>query len=210
MRSCIFLLADKNMEAVFTGFLTRPNFHLSLGIGKFNFDPKYDIIVDESGNDPGVYTRGHELLRSYQITHQYAVIVLDNAWEGSPGVEQIESNISDNLIKTGWTKNRIAVIVIAPELEAWILQDNQNVEECFRFKNQPTSLKDWLIFKGLWNKNQPKSIDPKLAIETTLKFTKTPRSSAIYQKIASKISVKGCQDLAFLKLVNCLQSWFSF
>lgn len=32
MRDCIFLLADKNMEATFNGFLTREKFYLSLKI----------------------------------------------------------------------------------------------------------------------------------------------------------------------------------
>jgi len=31
MRDCIFLLADAEMKAAFEGFLSRPNFHLSLG-----------------------------------------------------------------------------------------------------------------------------------------------------------------------------------
>lgn len=74
MRDCIFLLADKNMEATFIGFLTRDGFHLSLGIRQFEFDPAEDLIVDESGSDPGVYTRAHEFLRPYQRTHRYAVI----------------------------------------------------------------------------------------------------------------------------------------
>ncbi|BAZ10919.1 hypothetical protein NIES4071_27430 [Calothrix sp. NIES-4071] len=51
MRDCIFLLADKNMEATFIGFLTRDGFHFSLGIRQFDFDPQQDIIVDEMGNE---------------------------------------------------------------------------------------------------------------------------------------------------------------
>ncbi len=50
MRDCIFLLADKNMEAAFIGFFTREQFHRSLGIRQFEFDPQQDIIV-ETGND---------------------------------------------------------------------------------------------------------------------------------------------------------------
>ena len=56
MRDCIFLLADKNMEATFNGFLTREKFYLSLKISNFEFDPSQDLIVDESGSDPGVYS----------------------------------------------------------------------------------------------------------------------------------------------------------
>jgi hypothetical protein len=44
MRDCIFLLADKNMEATFTGFLTREGFHYSLAIRQINFDPQQDIM----------------------------------------------------------------------------------------------------------------------------------------------------------------------
>jgi hypothetical protein len=116
VRDCIFLVADKNMAAAFIGFFTREQFHKSLGIRQFEFDPQQDVIVDESGNDPGVYTRGHELIRPYRQTHRYAVVVLDKAWDGSPGVEEIHDAIQENLIKTGWNQENCAVIVINPEL----------------------------------------------------------------------------------------------
>ncbi len=147
MRDCIFLLADKNMEAAFIGFLTRDGFHFSLEIHHFDVDLLQDIIVDEMGNDPGIYTRAHEFLRSYQRTHRHAVIVLDNAWEGSPGVAAIEDNISQNMRATGWDENDFVVIVINPELEIWILQDSPVVERAFRFQ-QDISMRKWLEKKG--------------------------------------------------------------
>ncbi len=209
MRDCIFLVADKNMEATFIGFLTRDGFHLSLGIRKFEFDPAEDLIVDESGSDPGVRTRAHEFLRPYQRTHRYAVIVLDNAWEGSPGVTAIEDNISKNMLKTGWDEDNFAVIVINPELEVWILQDSPVVETAFRFK-QDISLQKWLEQRGLWEAYATKPSDPKKAVEATLKISRTPRSSAIYRQITSRVSVKGCTDSAFQKLCSTMQQWFSF
>lgn len=209
MRDCIFLLADKNMEATFIGFLTRDGFHFSLGIRQFDFDPQQDIIVDEMGNDPGVYTRAHELLRSYQRTHRYAVIVLDNAWDGSPGVEAIEDNIIKNVRATGWNEKNFVVIVINPELEAWILQDSPVVEKAFRFQQQNLSMRSWLAQKGLWDADAIKPADPKKAVEDTLKMSKTPRSSAIYRQITSRVSIKGCQDSAFQKLCNQMQQWFA-
>ena len=106
MRDCIFLVADKNMEAAFIGFLTRGNFHLNLGIRHFDFDPQQDIIV-EAGSDPGIYTRAHELITPYQKTHRYAVVVLDNDWNGSPGVDNISENIMGNLIATGWSQKSV-------------------------------------------------------------------------------------------------------
>ncbi|WP_445626601.1 methylation-associated defense system protein MAD4 [Nostoc sp. DSM 114167] len=208
MRDCIFLLADKNMEAAFTGFLTRKQFHRSLGIRQFAFDPQQDIIV-EAGSDPGVYNRAHELIRLYQKTHRYAVVVLDNAWDGSPGVERISNNIMENLIETGWDEENCAVIVIDPELEIWILQDNRNVEEAFRFKKD-VPLRKWLEEKGLWDASALKPADPKKAVEDALKFSRTPRSSAIYKNITSKVSVKGCTDTAFEMLCIKMQQWFPF
>jgi hypothetical protein len=208
MRDCVFLLADKNMEAAFIGFLTRDGFHFSLEIQQFNFDPLLDIIVDEMGNDPGVYTRAHEFLRSYQRTHRHAVIVLDNAWEGSPGITAIEDNISQNMRATGWDENDFTVIAINPELEVWILQDSPVVEKAFRFQ-QNISLRKWLEQKRLWDASELKPADPKKAVEDTLRISRTPRSSAIYRQITSRISVKGCLDPAFQKLCTKMRQWFA-
>lgn len=208
MRDCIFLLADKNMEATFIGFLTREQFHLSLGTRQFEFDQAEDLIVDEIGNDPGVYTRAHEFLRPYQRTHRYAIIVLDNAWDGSPGVRDIENNIRTNMIKSGWNEDNFVVIVIDPELEVWIWQDSPHVAAAFLFK-QNIPLRKWLEARGLWDASEPKPPDPKKAVEETLRISRTPRSSAIYRKITSRVSVKGCTDPAFQRLCSTMQQWFS-
>lgn len=132
-------------------------------------------------------------------------MVLDNAWEGSPRVGKIKAVIASNLVKSGWQQENILEIAIAPELEAWVLQDNPNVAQALRFRQG--SLKDWLVQRGLWDAGM-KPNDPKKAIEKMLKYTRTPRSSAICKQIASKISVKFCQDRAFCLLRDKLQQWF--
>ncbi len=101
------------------------------------------------------------------------------------------------------------MIVIDPELEIWILQDNRNVEEAFRFK-QDISLRNWLEQKGLWDASALKPADPKKAVEDALEFSRTPRSSAIYKDITSKVSVKRCTDTAFGMLCFKMQQWFPF
>jgi hypothetical protein len=40
LRDCIFWVADNTMAEVFKTFLTREKFHLSLGCGPFEFDPR--------------------------------------------------------------------------------------------------------------------------------------------------------------------------
>ena len=149
MRDCVFLLADGNMRACVEGFLGRAQFHQSLGTAGFDFDSNQDLLVDEGGNDPGVYKRAHEILKSYKGTHERAVVILDNHWDGSPGADRIEEDIRNNLLSTGWSEDRIVVIVIDPELEVWLWQDNQNVERAFRHR-PPPSLRQVLRDGGLW------------------------------------------------------------
>src|SRR5947208_12344713 len=126
-KDCIFLVADKQMEYAFKGFLERSNFHLSLGIRPFT----YEIIVDPA-SDPGVYTRGHELLRLYCQTHRHAIVVLDNDWHGSPGATTIQTTIKQRLAQNGWSSGNVEVVVIVPELEIWLCQDSLHVAEAFR------------------------------------------------------------------------------
>jgi len=207
VRDCIFLLADLGMVAAFKGFFSRQGFHYALGTVPFQIDPKLDIICDRAGNDPGVYSRAHELLRTYQSSHRYAVIVLDNAWEGSPGVEKIRADISAKMEQVGWAKNRFVVIVIDPELEAWMWQDNPHIARSFGFSKSP-SLRDWLSEQALWPVNSDKPPDPKLAFEKTLKVSKAKIPSVVFKKICSEISFKHCVDDAFGLLTSTLQKWF--
>lgn len=206
MRDIVFLLADKAMEATFSGFLSRDGFHHSLGIKPFRFDPKEDIFVDPR-NDPGVYIGAHELLRPFLGTHQHAVAVLDEEWEGTPGVEQIRESIRTNLMRNGWEDDRAEVIVIDPELEAWIWQDSIHVAREFSFDNF-VELKGLLTSANLWPEAAPKPARPKEAIELALKYKRIPRSSAIYKKIVSQVSVRGCVDPAFILLRDTLQKWY--
>lgn len=40
MRDALFLVADKNMEAMIKGFFSRSGFHRALGCGSFLFDAR--------------------------------------------------------------------------------------------------------------------------------------------------------------------------
>jgi hypothetical protein len=196
------------MEAAFLGFLNRPQFHQSMGCGLFEFDAGQDLLVAAGQSDPGLYTRAHELLGSYRQTHRYAVVVLDEAWNGSPGADKIRSKIGEALEQSGWNAGTIAVIVICPELEAWICHDSPNVEAVLGCQKLGIGLKDYLVQEKLWEAQQPKPIDPKSGIEQVLKLARIPRSSAVYRQITEKISVKRCIDPAFQQLRDTLQQWF--
>lgn len=208
MRDCVFLVADKNMEAVFLGFLSRSQFHQSLGCGAFEFEAKQDLLVAAGQNDPGLYTRAHELLRSYQQTHRYAVVVLDDAWNGSPGANNIRKKIRQDLEQSGWDGAGIEVVVICPELEAWVCYDSPKVEAVLGGGKLGMGLKAYLVQERLWEAEQPKPTDPKAGVEKVLRLARMPRSSALYGQITGQISVKHCLDPAFNQLRAALQRWF--
>jgi len=207
MRDCIFLLADRNMQAAFEGFLTRRGFHQSLGCGTFAFDPYQDIAVASADNDPGLYTRGHELLRPFLVSHRHAVVALDAEWDGSPGQGAITEHLIAQIAATGWAADRFNVIVIDPELENWIWQQNDHVARGLGFSNNSELMTDPDL-QAAWPQGQVKPSSPKEVLESLLQKRRIPRSSAIYKQITSQVSVRHCQDSAFQRLIDSLRTWF--
>ena len=207
MRDCVFFVADKNMQATFEGYLTRDNFCRSLGCGEFSFDPREDLRVAAGDNDPGLFTRGHELLRPFVASHSHAVVILDAAWEGAPEADSIEKNMSENIQATGWKAANSKVIVIEPELENWIWQRNDNVAQGLGFEDNTAMFEDD-DFRAAWPKGQEKPHEPKELLEKLLRKKHIPRSSFIYKKITSRVSVQGCKDKSFLELRETLKTWF--
>lgn len=214
MRDIVWLIPDLECQATIKGFLERPDFHLSLECGAFHFSIQDDLLRDAQGKDPGVWKRAHEFLRGKQYTHRYAVIILDNAWEGSPGPIRIEQNIVRNMRSCGWDQARFEVIVIDPELETWIWQDSPLLDQAFEHV-RPPSLRQKLATvthkssgQVLWPQGEPKPPDPKEAVETVLSMYRLGPASPVFNEIASKVGVGQCQDPAFQKLIAALQRWF--
>jgi hypothetical protein len=205
-RDCVFWVADSTMAEVFKAFLTREKYHLSLGCGRFEFDPREDLFPNAGGNDPGLYVRAHQLVAPYARTHKYAVVALDASWDGSPNPAQIEDHVSKNLAEV-WPSGCYRVIVIEPELEAWVLHDSPHVATAFRYSG-PSPMRHWLRDNGHWPDGSAKPPDPKTAVEALCRFTRTPRSAAVYGKVVSRITVKNCVDTAFRQLADTLRQWF--
>jgi hypothetical protein len=206
LRDCVFWVADSTMAQVFQAFLMKNRFHLGLGCRSFRFDPKEDLFAHTGGNDPGLYTRAHQLVAPFARTHRYAVVALDAAWEGSPGSKQIVECVSAKLMPI-WPVGRFCVIVIDPELEAWVLQDSPHVAAAFRYDGA-LPLRHWLRDNGHWPAEAIKPPDPKTAVEAVCRFTRTARSAAVYGKIVSRVSVTRCVDPAFRRLAETLCEWF--
>jgi hypothetical protein len=193
------------MEAMFRGFLGRDKCHLSLRCKAFSFDPRHDLIRGIS--DPNTYRQAHVLLRPFHRTHKHAVVVLDNDWNGSPGVERIREDVSHLLRINGWEAPRFEVIVINPELESWLWQESPIVDAAFRYAGG-VSLRAWLRDRGMWADGEPKPARPKEAVAAVLKITRVPPSGAIYRQIVERVSITGCTDPAFALLCDSLRRWF--
>lgn len=209
MRDLLLLVADKNMEGMLKGYLSRPGIHAALGCGRFVFDARRDLHVAHGQNDPGLYTRAKEFLQPYARSHRHAVVVMDEAWDGSPGTAEIEGRLMDHLTQAGWTPATSCAVVIAPELENWIWQESPHV--CTHLGHEGTfaDLRQTLEREGLWRRGEAKPHVPKEAVEEILRRNRIQRSSAIYRDLAARIGTQGCTDRAFLTLRDAMRRWFS-
>lgn len=210
MRDCCFLLADKDMRFALKGLLERPEVNRSIRCAPFEFDVAADCLV--AGNhDPDVFRKSAGYARPLQRSHRHLVVMLDSQWGGSPGAGAIEERIRTDLSRSGWVEDRFAVIVIEPELEAWLWQEGPIVDEVLGFsagRFGSTSLRDWLIERELWLPGEAKPRQPKKAFTDTLARALRPRSSTIFEKIASRVSLRHCSDPAFHTLCESLRRWF--
>lgn len=205
-RDCLFFVADLNMLETFKGFLGRPACHLSLGCGPFRFDPLRDIR-HAGGVADSLHTHAGHLLRDFRATHRKMVVAQDCAFDGSPGQAAIRQNLSKQLQSVGWSTDDFIVIAIDPELEQWIWQDNGHVDAALKHR-APPRLREVLLQEGRWPADSPKPIDPKGTLELIVRRNEIRRSSALYNAIASKVSVRNCSDPEFQRLVAQLRVWF--
>lgn len=209
-RPCVILVADNMMVGAIKGFFSNPQWHRRLGCAEFEFDPSIDLICDSLGNDQGVYTRAHELLRPYLTSHDKAIVILDCDWNGKYRKKRAEitAHITGNLELNGWDQNRSRVIAIDPELENWLWQgDNPHVANALGYKGDG-SLRELLKNKGFWPEESAKPTDPKSAALWLQRQTKQPLSSSVYEKLCARVGLAGCIDPAFTDLKAALLGWF--
>jgi hypothetical protein len=199
-RDIVFLVADQGIKQVLKGFLSRAP-HQRLGCGEFSIDSEAEIRVEPT-RDSGVYGKAHELLKPYLYSHHRAVVVLDADWDGSPGADAIGQHIGERMAQV-WKE--YAVIVIEPELEAWLMNDNAHLARIF---GCPENYREILADAGWWPVGSPKPPRPKEALEYLMHRHKRRATRAAFGKLAEAMSVRQCQDSAFLQLRDKLREWF--
>ncbi len=123
-RELVILVADLDAENAMRGVLQRWQ---SLGIRKLE-DGKGVDIHRHPQRDAGCRSGAETFLDGFVRTHSNALVVFDHhgcGWEGR-SAQDVEIDLEKRLSDVGWA-GRCSVVVIAPELEAWVWSDSPNV-----------------------------------------------------------------------------------
>lgn len=200
-RDMIVLVADKNMKAAVHGLLSRCQ---SMEIRTVDAE-----VVTHPQKDSGCYNNGVEYLSVFKGQYAHALLMFDREGCGQDQAEAValESSIESRFSCVGWG-DAAKAIVFDPELEIWVWSGSPRVGDCLGWSRPDKSLKEWLLTHGYLLPGHPKPARPKEAVEAVLYECRTPRSSAIYQRLAETVSLRGCTDRAFAKFRSTLQDWF--
>lgn len=197
----LLLVADKDMEQTVAGICTRPQ---ALSVRTFS----HRILV-HPGRDPGCVREGVAFLRAFQQQYAFAMLLFDRIGSGreTQTRQQLEQELERALAESGWSE-RAAVVVLDPELEAWVWSDSPHVERVLGWQGREPPLRQWLETQGYAVATEPKPRHPKEAMEAALRSTRTPRSSSLYRQLAERVSLARCTDDALIKFRSMLQRWF--
>lgn len=197
----VVLVPDKQMEATFRSLLQRA---ASLRITSLSVE-----ILVHPRRDPGCRGESVNLLSVFLHRAKFALVAFDREGCGDERVarEELEVNLEASLAASGW-EGRCAVIVIDPELEAWVWSDSPVVDQMLGWSGASPTMREWLASKQFLATGQTKPARPKEAMEAVLKLKRKRRSASICADLAAKVSLNRCSDLAFQKFKLVLQSWF--
>lgn len=199
MKDLVLLVADKNAQFALTGALQRPE---ALGIG-----PVESEFRVHPGRDGGARKTGPEILALERHRFRHALLVFDFEGSGTdlPDALAVEAQL-DAKLRTRWG-GQAKAIVIEPELDVWVWGSDNAVAEAIEW---PTGrpLRGWLRAQGFAFDANQKPTRPKEALAAALRVPGWPRSSAVFRRIAERISLQRCIDPAFIRLRNQLAAWF--
>jgi hypothetical protein len=199
MKDLVVLVADKNIQATLRGALARPE---ALGIRPITFE-----FRAHPGRDGGARTSGPDVLATEHRRFGHALLVLDLEGSGSHTDNPVEVERDlDAKLRVQW-EDCAKSVVIAPELDVWLWGSDNALREVFRWPLQG-SIRDWLLADGFEFDAAGKPVRPKEALEAMVRIHRQARSSALYEKVAAKISLTRCKDAAFDRLRTQLRHWF--
>jgi len=202
-RDLLVLVADADMEQVMRGVLRRTG---SMGACELDFD-----VQRHTGRDAGCRTSAAAFLRPFQRQFRHCMVVFDRHGCGSTeSREAIQRTVEQNLNLNGW-QDRAKVIVIDPELEAWIWGDLKATALHVGWPDHVALFKK-LRSLDSWPSGRDKPADPKEAMLHAMSGSplrrRPRRSPRIFRDIAESAQWNGCRDAAFNEFRDTLRAWF--
>jgi hypothetical protein len=196
----VVLVPGKDDEETIRGLLSRPE---SLGVRPLSFR-----VLRHPRHDPGCFSEPVGVLQPFLGLAAKALVVFDYEGCGQEGRAacDVASDVRGRLEASGWT-DRAEVIVIEPELEAWVWSDSPHVTDALGWRDRTPALREWLAAKGFLSPNRAKPQRPKEALLAALREARVQQSASIYREIAARVSLARCQDTAFGNLVRILREW---
>jgi hypothetical protein len=197
----VVLAADRNLEFGLKGLLSRPQ--------AFGIRPVVFQIHVHPHRDPGCLLESETFLRPFHKVFRYGLVIFDRVGSGKDHLarEELEKRTEQRLFASGWA-GRAAVVVLDPELEAWVWTDSSVVDDVLGWSDRHPDLRTWMRDRGLLEQGYLKPQRPKEAVEAALREVRKPRSSALYQALAGGVDFANCSDPSFGKLREKLQAWF--
>jgi hypothetical protein len=200
MLDLVVLTADKNTQLGLRALLAQP---AKLGIAEIRVE-----VIAHPRRDPAVLREAHQFLRVYLSRARYALVVFDREGCGDTASRtELEARVQANLHANGWS-SRSGVVVIDPELEAWVWSDSPHLPTVLGWKDGQAELRRFLSTRDLDWRPGRNPARPKEALEAALEGARRARSSSLYEDLAQLVSFERCQDPGFLKLRSTLSGWF--
>lgn len=202
MKDLYVLVADQDMAETLKAVLNRPK---SLGIQRVQHE-----VTRHVQRDAGCRADASRRLRPYLDQYRKAIVVFDKHGCGREDAsrEHVQMDVERDLENNGWAGDRAKVIVIEPELEAWIWTGSPHVARILGWEGEYHDLKAWLVKRRLWVEDNAKPTDPKTAMKAVLRETSTAHSAALFGDLAKRTTWSGCQCPAFAELKSVLKRWF--
>jgi hypothetical protein len=213
--SLLVVVADLDAEEMMNSLLLR---NKALGIGSLG-NAK---VKRYASRDSGCYGQVEDFVEPSKAYVERLVVMFDRHGSGAEHLEAeaIENEVLERLNAREW-QGRAEVVVFEPELEILIWSSSNHVASILGW-DSTEQLKNWLrnpervardshvIGKGerLWYDNEQKPRDPKDAYRQGIRQKGVPYSASHFSELAKKVSLRGCEDRAFKKLVQVLKTWF--
>lgn len=200
-KDLLVLVADADIEQTMLGLLGNPG---RLGIRPIRWDIRRHI-----DRDSGCARRSVEFLRPFCNQYAHALVVFDHEGSGreSIGREELERSLERELGLNGWSDDAARVVVLEPELEAWVWSPSVHVAAALGWSDWE-SLRRWLVDRMLLDEKASKPARPKEAMRAVIRDRRLPRSASRFRKLAERVGHGSCSDPSFTKLRELLRSWF--